>query len=143
MDPTRRDLLQDKYLDWLCTAPKERVPSSKNKFASDNGTTTETLRAWEKNPAFRERWEKQSKDVQGSPEKAHALLEQLYEQAMGGDIKAASLYLQATNRMQPPPIKVETTRTVRELSDEELEEMIAARAAAELGARRGEFGSVA
>ncbi len=116
---------QELYLDWLCTAPSERVPSSKQKFAVEHGTTTQTLRNWEKRPAFREEWKSRVDTIQGSPEKTFSLLESLYDRAMSGDMKAADLYLRATNRMTPPPVKVESTKSAAELSDEELAELAA------------------
>jgi len=126
---------QESYLDWLCTAPAEREPSSKRRYADAHGTTTQTLRNWEKNQVFRDEWRRRVDLVQGSPEKTHSLLESLYAKAMDGDMKAADLYLRATNRMSPQPIKVETSRAVAELSDEELAGLVALRAEAELRAR--------
>ena len=46
-------------------------------------------------------------------------------------MKSAQLYLQATNRMAPPTIEVKSDRKAQELSDKELDELIAAAAARE------------
>lgn len=126
---------QDAYLEWLCTAPSERVPSSKRKYADEFGTTTQTLRNWEKNQVFREQWRSRVDSVVGSPEDTFAMLENLRKRGMEGDMKAADLWLRATNRMVPQPIKVETSKSTSELSDEELDQLIAARAQSELQAR--------
>ena len=119
---------QEQYLDWLCTAPSERQPSSKTKYAAEFGTTTQTLRNWEKGKQFRDEWQSRVDSIQGSPEKTHSLLENLYSRAMDGDMKAADLYLRATNRMTPPPVKVETTARAADLSDVELAALIASQA---------------
>ena len=84
-----------------------------------------TLRRWEKKDVFRKAWQSRVDDVQGSPERSQRLLDTLYDRAIGGDIKAAQLYLQATNRMAPPTMTVKTERGTAELSDKELDELIA------------------
>ena len=126
---------QELYLEWLCTAPSERDPSSKRQFAVSQGVAPKTLRDWEKKPAFRDEWRSRVDEVQGSPEKTHSLLESLFARAMDGDMKAADLYLRATNRMVPQPIRVETEHRVAELSDEELDALIGVAAVRERDAR--------
>ena len=141
LDEGALTLKQQEYLDWLCTAPPERVPPSKRKYADDHHMSTETLRLWEKKPAFRDEWKRRVDDIQGSPEKTLSLLESLYSRAMAGDMKAADLYLRTTGRMAPQPIKVETTHQVAELSDSDLDALIAASASRERDVRAGTFAS--
>lgn len=126
---------QVEYLDWLCTPPGEREPSSKMKMAVHIGVDVKTLRRWEKKPAFRKQWEERVADIQGSPERTQSVLDMLYSKAMDGDTKSAQLYLQATNRMAPPTIEVKSDRKTTEMSDEELDELIAAMAAREKESR--------
>jgi hypothetical protein len=64
------------------------------------------------------------------------LLDTLYEKALGGDIKAAQLYLQATNRMAPPTLTVKSETNIGQLSDKELEDLIAAVATQEKESRK-------
>jgi hypothetical protein len=59
----------------------------------------------------------------------------LYDKAVGGDVKSAQLYLQATNRMAPPTVELKTERRVAELSDSDLDELIAAMAKRERDSR--------
>lgn len=127
---------QQEYLDWLCTAPSERVPPSKNKMAEHLGVDVKTLRRWEKKPAFRNQWQERVDDIQGSPERTQRVLDTLYAKAVDGDVKSAQLYLQATNRMAPPTIEVKSDRKAQELSDAELDELIAALAAREKDSRQ-------
>ena len=126
---------QQRYVDWLCTAPSERVPATKNAMAVELGVDVTTLRRWEKRPAFKQVWQKQVDDVQGSPERTQALLDSLYKKALDGDTKSAQLYLQATNRMAPPTVEVRSEKRVAELSDSDLDDLIAAMASRERDAR--------
>jgi hypothetical protein len=63
-------------------------------------------------------------------------LDTLYEKALGGDIKAAQLYLQATNRMAPPTLTVKSEGNIGQLSDKELEDLISAVASQEKESRK-------
>lgn len=115
---------QENYINWLCTPPQEREPASKEAYASMIGVNVSTLRRWEKKDVFRKAWQSKVDDVQGSPERSQRLLDTLYEKALSGDIKAAQLYLQATNRMAPPSVTLKSERATTELSDSELDELI-------------------
>jgi hypothetical protein len=104
-------------------------------MAVELGVDITTLRRWEKRPAFKEVWKGQVDEVQGSPERTQMLLDTLYEKAIAGDVKSAQLYLQATNRMAPPTVEVRSEKRVAELSDSDLDELIAAMAKRERDAR--------
>ena len=117
---------QEKYLDWLCTAPSERVPASKNKYSMENAVDISTMRRWEKKDIFRSRWKTQVDDIQGSPERTQKLLDNLYNKALEGDTKSAELYLKATNRMAPPSVTISSNKKTVDLSDAELDSLIAA-----------------
>jgi hypothetical protein len=129
------DTRQEAYIGWLCTPPQEREPSSKEAYAASIGVNVTTLRRWEKKEVFRKAWQSRVDDVQGSPERSQRLLDTLYDRAIGGDIKAAQLYLQATNRMAPPTVTVKSEKGATELSDAELDELIGMMAARERDAR--------
>ena len=124
MENNLLDDRQEKYLQWLCLPQQLREPSSKEKYAAANGVDVTTLRRWEKKPHFRAEWDRRVTDLQGSPERTQRLLDALYDAALGGDNKAAQLYLQATNRFAPTQIKVEHTKTLAEISDEDLDQLI-------------------
>ena len=83
---------QQLYLDWLCTAPSERVPASKNKYSIEHAVDISTMRRWEKKDIFRSQWKTQVDDIQGSPERTQKLLDNLYNKALEGDTKSAELY---------------------------------------------------
>ena len=117
---------QQRYLEWLCTAPSEREPASKAKMAVHLGVDGSTLRRWEKKDIFVEAWKASVDSIQGSPERTQRLLDTLYSKALDGDTKSAQLYLQATNRMAPPTVTVQSNKKAAELSDAELDSLIAA-----------------
>jgi hypothetical protein len=129
------DARQEAYIGWLCTPPQERDPASKEAYAASIGVNVTTLRRWEKKEVFRKTWQARVDDVQGSPERSQRLLDTLYAKALEGDIKAAQLYLQATNRMAPPTVTVKSEKGATELSDAELDELIGMMAARERDAR--------
>jgi len=131
LDENVLDSRQEAYLEWLCTAPQLREPPSKAKYSQLHGVHETTLRRWEKLQPFRDKWKERVDNLQGSPERTQELLDSLYSKAVQGDVKAAQLWLQATNRLQPAQMKVEVTGTPRELSDAELDELIAMSAARE------------
>jgi hypothetical protein len=123
---------QTEYLDWLCTAPSERTPPSKNKMAEHLGVDVKTLRRWEKKPNFLKQWKDRVDDIQGSPERTQAVLDMLFNKAtQDNDVKSAQLYLQATNRMAPPTVEVKSDRKLAELSNDELDALIASVASRE------------
>ena len=117
---------QQQYLEWLCTAPSERTPPSKHKMALHLGVNETTLRRWEKKDIFVSQWKAAVDEVQGSPERTARLFDTLYAKALDGDTKSEQLYLQATNRMAPPTVTVQSNKKAAELSDEELDQLIAA-----------------
>lgn len=127
--------IQQRYLDWLCTPPMERVPNSKMRMAVELDVDVKTLRRWEKKPSFREQWQTRVDDIQGSPERTQGVLDVLYAKAIEGDTKSAQLYLQATNRMAPPTIEMRSDRKTSDLTDTELDELIAAMASREKESR--------
>ena len=127
---------QERYLEWLCTVPSERQPATKKLMSVELGVDVVTLRRWEKKQVFRDRWQAHVDETQGSPERSQRLLDSLYEKALSGDVKAAQLYLQATNRMAPPTLNVTQQQKSSQLSDEELDSLIGALAEREREARK-------
>lgn len=129
------DERQEKYLGWLMVPASMRSPKSKEAYAREAGVDVTTLRRWEKKPHFKAEWQKRVEELQGSPERTQSLLDEIYRRAMEGDNKAAQLYLQATNRLAPAQVQVTHTQSLAEISDKDLEDLIASVATAERSAR--------
>lgn len=130
------DERQEKYLNWLLVPAPHRNPKSQEAYAKAEGIDVTTLRRWQKKPHFKAEWQKRVDELQGSPERTQKLLDEIYQRALGGDNKAAQLYLQATNRLAPQQVNITHTQSLAEISDKDLEDLIASVASAEKVARR-------
>jgi hypothetical protein len=135
MDNTPLEAKHEKYLNWLVVPAPMRMPNSKEAYAKEEGVDVTTLRRWEKKPLFKQEWQKRVEELQGSPERTQKLLDTIYARALGGDNKAAHLYLQATNRLAPAQVEIKHTQSLSEISDADLEELIAGAARTEREAR--------
>jgi len=129
------DPKQEQYLNWLLVPQTMREPRTQEGIAKALGVDSSTLRRWQKKPAFMTEWKRRVEELQGSPERTQKLLDTIFERALQGDNKAAQLYLQATGRMAPTQVNVEHSTKVAEISDEELDALIASVAAGEKAAR--------
>ena len=125
------DTRQEQFLNWLCTPASGRAPASQTAYAKEIGVDETTLRRWKNKPVFKQEWKRRIEDLQGSPERTQQLLDNLFARALDGDNNSAKLYLQATGRLAPVQLQVEHKGSVSELSDAELEAMIASTAQAE------------
>lgn len=130
------DPRQEKYLNWLMQPVGYRVPTSQEKYAAEEGVDETTLRRWKKKPAFKLEWERRVGELQQSPERTQKILDTLYERALAGDNNSAKLYLQATNRLAPTQVHVEHSTKPSEISDADLDALIAAAAQSEVESRR-------
>lgn len=135
MEDNILDVRQETYLAWLMTPASHREPRSKAAYAKLHSIDETTLRRWEKKPHFKAEWQKRVDELQLSPERTQKLLDEIYQRALGGDNKAAQLYLQATNRLAPAQINVNHTQSLAEISDRDLEDLIAGAAKQEMIAR--------
>ena len=118
------DSRQLQYLEWLVTPQPERIPRTQAEMARQLNVDPTTLRRWEKKPVFKKEWDNRVNEIQGSPERTQRLLDSLYAKALEGDNRAAQLYLQATNRLVTAPLVSQTT-SAAELSDEQLDKLLA------------------
>ena len=127
------------YLEWICLPEHLRFPENKKAWADSRGVHQNTLQAWEKHPEFIEKWEENVKRAAQSPERTEQLLDMLFKRGLNGDTRSAELYLKATNQMPNPKqeINIKTEKT-SELSDSELEALIAEYAQKESHLRKEE-----
>lgn len=122
---------QQAYLEWLLLPEELRYPQTKKQWAELHEVHYNTPNNWEKIPLFKQLWEEGIKGISQSPERTQRLLDSLYNKGLAGDVKAAQLYLTATGQMpkdQHLTIKHENTK---DLTDQELENLIAQFAANE------------
>lgn len=130
------DERQEKFLNWLLVPQSHRVPTSQEKYAEFVGVDETTLRRWKKKPMFKMEWERRVADLQQSPERTQKILDSLYARALEGDNNSAKLYLQATNRLAPTQLHVEHSQKPSEITDAELDALIASVAQSEVESRK-------
>ena len=115
-------------MEWLTTPREARQPPTQQGLADELGVHPRSLRIWMARDDFRADWDREAKQVIGSPERAQEVLDKLYKAAIDptnrNQVQAAKLYLEATNSIKPPPIEVKLTKP-SELSDIELDALLA------------------
>ena len=134
------DWRRQHFLDWLCTIPEDRDPSSMMALAQKLSLNINTLKKWKQDATFLADWEVQYRQTVGSPEKAQRVIERLYETAEDRtdprQVQAAKAYLEAIDAIKPKKMDVTVTRGhAKDLSDEQLYSILAERAAQELSDR--------
>ncbi len=119
-------------MNWLTTPKSERDPPTRREIAAELGVANRSLDDWMHREDFRADWDRQARQIVGSPERAQHVLDTLYKAATDPHnrqaVAAAKLYLEATNSIKPQPIEVKVTKPA-ELSDEELDQLLASGAA--------------
>lgn len=129
-----------RLLEWLTTPPSERKPAQLKQLAEEMGVTDRALRIWKADPSFRARWEKEAKDAVGEPGKVQEVIDMLRlgaldpNETLASRTRAADVYLRAVDGIKPPQMDV-AAKKAAELTDAELEAIIAEAAQKELKAR--------
>lgn len=139
--PTPDDWRTQLAVEWLCTPPHERQPRTQRDLCAELGISEEVFRKWKRDKDFLVVWESRSKELIGSPERAQRILDELYETAVDRtdprQVPAARAYLEHVKELKapkqlPPEIR---GKKVQQMTDEELMDILAARAQAELDNR--------
>jgi len=135
---------QNAFVQWLLTPKDERNPRTQAALAERLGVSPTMLTSWKSEATFLERWNAEYLSGVGSPERKSAIMETLYGTATDPDdpkhVQAAKSYFEIEGSLAPKgrsqlDITV-ASRPTSELSDAELERMLAAKAGDELGRRR-------
>ena len=130
------DFRKQAYLAWLCTAPNDREPRTQIDLASQLGVTTRTLQNWQNDKEFLEAWEKLYLKTIGNPEVKMKIMKTLERTASDADdpkhVQAAKAYFEIEGSVKPAKMQVEVSqRPAKELTDEQLSELLAMNAQAE------------
>lgn len=131
---------QKSFIEWLCTPDAYRMPSTMREWSAENHIHERTLVKWKRDPDFQREWQKRLARARVTPDRINDIYDALYEKATkDGSVQAAKLYLEGNNRLNPPNelLDEKTVSAVADLSDEELEALIAQAAGAELARRSG------
>lgn len=138
---TSADVFEDarkaRLLQWLVTPKHERSPDSQARLADELGVSQRTIRDWKALPAFRAVWEKEAKEV-FDPEMVQRVVQKMYEHALDDEsprqAKAWELFLKTVDAIKPPQLDL-AAKKAAEMSDAELDALIAQAAQAEKAAR--------
>jgi hypothetical protein len=125
---------EEAFLDWYCIPLSERAPELRTQemFAHELNVHHQTLQLWRKQDWFQNAYRQRMDIMNQGPERLQAIADALYEKAREGDTKAAALYFQYTGRLKPAETKVVIEdRRIEELSDSELQAIIAGGSARE------------
>ena len=135
--------MQGDFITWLLTPKPERDPATQEQLAEFFGISSWTLSNWKKDPEFIEAWNASYLTGIGSPESKSDIMTTLLRTATDPDdpkhVQAAKAYFEIEGSLRPTrnqvDIKVSST-PASELSDEELQRLLAERADDELAKRR-------
>jgi len=141
--PRKRDDLRDRFLDWLRTPKEEREPSTQKELAEQFGVEATQLSAWKRDPDFLERWNTTYLRTIGSPETKGEIMATLRRTATDQDdpkhVQAAKAYFEIEGSLRPASAKLDISVKAgapSELTDEELQRLLAMKATDELAKRR-------
>jgi len=140
----RVDWRRERFLEWLCTAPQDRMPTTQYELADELGCERNMLTSWKKDAEFLALWEKRYRQTIGSPERAGQVMQSLYETAIDRtdprQVQAAKAYMDQIESAKPQKLDVTVTsgKAAKDLSDDELFAMLAKRAEAEIADRLDE-----
>lgn len=136
------DWRRQRILDWLCTVADERVPTSQRALAEELSIDPHHVVQLKKDPDFLRDWEAQYRRTVGSPERQHKVMNALFETATDRSdprlVPAARAYLEAIDAIKPKKVEVSlNAKPPKELSQEELDELLAAKATKAIEERNG------
>lgn len=113
-------------LEWLLLGP-ERQPKYQQDFAAEHGIHADSLRRIKRDPRFIKEWDRRASELNINPERVQSVIDALWAAAAGGDVKAASLYLQYIDKFTPrKKMILDDERDVAGYSNEELAEALEA-----------------
>lgn len=121
------------FVEWSALPENERAPSTLNEFANEFGVPLRTLSSWRKQVWFRDQLATLYVQINVSPARLQAVMDSMHSAAVGGNTKAAELYMRAVNEIAPKKVLIES-KAVEDMSDAEVSAALKA-AAAELDRR--------
>lgn len=133
------DGVKQRFIAWLLSPAKDRNPKTMEEFAQLNHVTRRQLTNWKtKDREFIEAWEMEYLRTIGNPERKNTIMETLYRTATDPDdpkhVAAAKQYFEIEGSLKPTKHQVEISKPVTDLSDDELDEIVAAKIARVRGA---------
>ncbi len=113
-------------LAWLLQGP-DRDPKHQYEWAAEAGIHEDSVRRIKRDPRFAKEWDRRAAELNIHPERTQSVIDALHQQAVGGSVQAASLYLQYIEKFTPKRrVLVDDDREASGLSDGELAEELLA-----------------
>jgi len=134
------DFRKQRVLNWLCTPAKERKPKTIIELAEELQITRRTISTWKNDDKeFMEEWEKRYLRTIGNPERKSDIMNTLLKTATDPDdpkhVQAAKAYFEIEGSLKPAKMEVQVTRPAAELTDAELDAILAEKISSEKQAR--------
>ena len=136
------DIVDRRLLTWLLTAPGDREPRTMLDLARELGTSPDALTKRKAKPEFLKEWEVEYLRTVGNPEVKMKIMRALEQIASDPDdpkiVQAARAFFEIQGTVKPQgSIEVNVnTKAPSELSNEDLERLVAMKAGDELARRR-------
>lgn len=131
-----------RFMNWLCTPPKDREPRHKKDLAEELGVIHKTLNNWQNHPEFLKEWERLYLKTIGDPGVKLRIMKTLEATATDRDdpkhVQAAKTYMEIEGSMKPQKVEVQVSKDPEKLTDEELDAYLSAAARSEVERREGE-----
>lgn len=126
------------FIEWLVTPKPLRKPRSQPAWAAEHGLAVGTVYKWRQDPDFKRAWDRRMRELDINPETVGEVLKSMHTKAVEGhDVQAAKLWLEVAGvYTKKTEVTVDDKRDLKDLSDQELDELLASEATDELQARR-------
>lgn len=125
-------------IDWLVEPPGRRNPPTLAKWCKAHQVNQTVASNWKRDALFREAWDRKMHESSVSPDLEQEVLDNLHAIATSqvkDAVPAARLWLSVAQEFRDAAPKADLSASLQEMSDDELEALIARGAAAELAAR--------
>lgn len=136
------DIVDRRLLTWLLTAPGDREPRTMFDLAKELGTSPDALTKRKAKPEFLKEWEVEYLRTVGNPEVKMKIMRALEQIASDPDdpkiVQAARAFFEIQGTVKPQgSVEVNVnTKAPSELSNEDLQRLVAMKAEDELARRR-------
>ena len=136
------DIVDRRLLTWLLTAPGDREPRTMVELAREMGTSPDALTKRKAKPEFLKEWEVEYLRTVGNPEVKMKIMRALEQIASDPDdpkiVQAARAFFEIQGTVKPQgSVEVNVnTKAPSELSNEDLQRLVAMKAEDELARRR-------
>lgn len=134
---------QNRVIGWLLTSKSEREPSTQGALAAELGIDASLIGKWKADPDFLVEWNARYLRTIGSPATKMAIMETLLQTATDEDdpkhVQAAKAYFEIEGSLRPVKAQVDVNvngTKPSELSDAQLDALLADKATDELAKRR-------